>query len=133
MSRIEEAEELPRTEEAEKIKQKDTKRTVIISQGGTIIAIRNQLEAAKHEISQVKNATRESAVRYANYRKAVLKGSENLVNQVDSVADVYTWTVPAIKEAKLLRKINMHLRAENKAMRKKVEDLKAQLGQLAAE
>ena len=129
LPRTEVAEELSRTEEAEKIKQKYTNRTVIISQGGNIIAIKNQLEAAKHEIVKVKNATRESAVRYANYRKAVLKGSENLVNQVDSVADVYTWTVPAIKEAKLLRKINMHLRAENKTMRKKVADLKAQLGQ----
>ena len=123
---------MSRTKEAEKIKQKDTSRKFIISQGGNIVAIRNQLEAARNEIAKVKNATRESAVRYANYRKAVLKGSENLVNQVDSVADVYTWTVPAIKEAKFIRKINMHLRAENKAMRKKVEDLKAQLDQLAA-
>ena len=87
------------------------------------------LKTAKHEIDKLKNTTRESAVRYANYRKAVLKGSENLVNQVDSVADVYTWTVPTIKEAKFIRKINMRLRAENKAMKKRIEDLEAQLGQ----
>lgn len=78
LPRTEEAEKLPRTEEAEKIKQKDTSRTVIISQGGNIIAIRNQLEAAKHEIAKVKKATRDSAVRYANYRKAVWKESETL-------------------------------------------------------
>ena len=120
---------MPRTEEAEKVKQKDTNRTVIISQGGNIIAIMNQLEAAKNEIDKVKNATRESAVRYANYRKAVLKGSKNLVSQVDSVADVYTWTVLALKQAKVIRKINMCLRAKNKAMKKRIEDLEAQLGQ----
>lgn len=97
LPRTEVAEELSRTEEAEKIKQKDKNRTVIISQGGNIIAIKNQLDAAKNVISKVKSATRESAVRYANYRKAVLGGSKNLVSQVDSVADVYTWTVPALK------------------------------------
>ena len=73
----------------------------------------------------MRNAARESAVRYANYRKAVLKGSENLINQVDSVADVYTWTVPAIKEAKLLRKINLHQRVENEAMKEKVKRLES--------
>ena len=80
---------MSRTEEAERIKQKDTNRTVIISQGGNIIAIKNQLEVAKHEITKVRNAARESAVRYANYRKAVLKGSENLINQVDSVMSIH--------------------------------------------
>lgn len=77
---VREAEKLSRTEEAEKIKQKDKNRTVIISQGGNIIAIKSQLEAAKNVIAKVKSATRESAVRYANYRKAVLRGSKNLVS-----------------------------------------------------
>ena len=49
------------------------------------------------------------------------------MGQTESVADVYTWTIPEIKEAQILRKINLHLRAENKAMREKVKDLKAQL------
>lgn len=62
----------------------------------------------------------------------MLKGSKNLVGQVDSVADVYTWTVPALKQAKVIKKTNMHLRAENKAMKKEVADLKAQLSKLAA-
>jgi hypothetical protein len=47
------------------------------------------------------------------------------------VADVYTWTVPALKQAKLIRKMNMTLRAENKALKKEVANLKMQLGQLA--
>ena len=79
----------------------------------------------------MKNVTKELAVRYANYRRAVLKGSKNLVGQVDSVADVYTWTVPALKQAKLIKKMNMSLRAESKALKKEVANLKIQLGQLA--
>ena len=55
------------------------------------------MEATEIEIAKMKSATREVAVRYANYRKAVLEGSKDLVGQVDSVADVYTWTVPAVK------------------------------------
>lgn len=132
LPRTEVSEELPRTEEAEEIKKKGSNRKVIISQGGNIIAIKDQLEATEIEIDKMKSATREVAVRYANYRKAVLKGSKNLVGQVDSVADVYTWTVPALKQAKVIKKTNMHLRAENKAMRKEVAELKAQLSKLAA-
>ena len=47
------------------------------------------------------------------------------------MADVYTWTVPALKQAKLISKMNMSLRAENKALKKEIADLKTQLGQLA--
>ena len=48
-----------------------------------------------------------------------------------TVADVYTWTVPALKQAKHIRKMNMTLRAENKALKKEIVNLKTQLGQLA--
>ena len=81
--------------------------------------------------AQVKNVTKERAVRYANYRRAVLKGRKILVCQVDSVSDVYSWTVPALKQAKLIRKLNMSLRSENKALKKEVTSLKKQLGKLA--
>jgi len=117
------------TEEA--VKHKDKNRKVIITQGGNIIAIKNQAETVEDEIAKAENVTRELAVRYANYRRAVLKGSKNLVGQVDSVADVYTWIVPALKQAKLIIKMNISLRAENKALKKEVADLKIQLGQLA--
>ena len=126
---------MSKTEEA--VKHKDKNRKVIITQGGNVVAIKNQAGTAEDEaatedvIAKAKNVTRERAVRYASYRRAVLKGSKNLVGQVDSVVDVYTWTVPALKQAKLIRKMNMSLRAENKALKKEVADLKIQLGQLA--
>ena len=122
MPRTEVIEELSKTEEA--VKHKNKNRKVIITQGGNIIAIKNQAGTAEDEVAKAKNVTRERAVRYANYRRAVLKGSKNLMGQVDSVADVYTWTVPALKQAKLIRKMNMSLRAENKALKKEVVVLK---------
>jgi len=133
--RTEVIEALYKIEEA--VKHKDKNRKVIITQGGNVVAIKNQAGTAEDEaatedvIAKAKNVTRERAVRYANYRRAVLRGSKNLVDQGGSVADVYTWTVPALKQAKLISKVNMSLRAENKALKKKIAVLKTQPGQLA--
>ena len=129
MPRTEVIEVLTKTVEA--AKRKDKNKKVIITQGGNVIAIKNQAGATKEEVAQVKNVTKERAVRYANYRRAVLKGSKSLVGQVDSVSDVYSWMVPALKQAKLIRKLNMSLRSENKALKKEVTSLKKQLGKLA--
>ena len=129
-------EALPRTEETGKVSLKDTSRTVITSQGDNIATIKSQLEAVKYEIAKLKKDARKHAVIYAKYRKALWKGSETLENQSNSVVDghsqFHTWTVPAIREARYIRRINMQLRARNKAMKKQIEDLKAQLGQLPA-
>ena len=127
------------TKIVEAVKHKDKNRKVIITQGGNLIAIKNQVEttiknqvgAAKEETVKTKNVIKEHAVRYANYRRAVLKGSRSLVSHVDSVAGVYTWTVRALKQAKHIRKMNMTLRAKNKALKKEIANLKTQLGQLA--
>lgn len=119
------------TKTVEAVKHKDKNRKVIITQGGNLIAIKNQVGAAKEEIVKAKNVIKERAVRYTNYRKVVLKGSRSLVSHVDSVVDVYTWTVPALKQAKHVRKMNMTLRAENKTLKKEIANLKTQLGQLA--
>jgi hypothetical protein len=127
------------TKTVEAVKHKDKNKKVIITQGGNVIAIKSQVKTAikdqvgatKEEIVKAKNVIKERAVRYANYKRAVLKGSKNLVGQTDSVADVYTWTVPALKQAKLLRKMNLTLRAKNKALKKEISNLKMRLGQLA--
>ena len=129
MPRTEVIEVLTKTVEA--VKHKDKNRKFIITQGGNVITIKNQVGAAKEEIVKTKNVIKERVVRYANYRKAVLKGSRSLGSHEDSVADVYTWMVPALKQAKHIRKMNMTLRAENKALKKEIANFKTQLGQLA--
>ena len=82
-------------------------------------------------MAQIKNVSKERAVRYTNYRKAVLKGSTSLMGQTESVSDAYLWTVPALKQAKTMKQLNTSLRAENKALKKEVSSLKKKLGKLA--
>ena len=98
--------------------------------------MKSQLESAKHEIAKLKKAARRHAVIQANYYKTLWEGNAAVEAQVNSVVDghsqFHTWTIPAIKEAKYIRRINMQLRAGNKAMRKQIEELKAQLSQLPA-
>ena len=62
---------------------------------------------------------------------AVMKGSKSFASQVDAVAEVYTWTVSAIKQSKHVRKMNMSLRSENKMLKEEVSSLKGKLGKLA--
>lgn len=54
---VEEA--LPRTEETEKVRQKDTNRTIITSQGDYIAAMKSQIEVAEDEINQLSKAARD--------------------------------------------------------------------------
>jgi hypothetical protein len=130
--------EVPRTEvlevftgivQATKSKNKDNK--VIISQSGNVIAIKKQAGATKEEIPQIKNVSKERAVRYTNYKKAVMKGRTSLISQADSVSDAYVWTVPALKQAKIMKQMNTSLRAENKMLKEEVSSLKGKLGKLA--
>ena len=69
--------------------------------------------------------------RHNNSFVAVMKGSKSFASQVDAVAEVYTWTVSAIKQAKHVRKMNMSLRSENKMLKEEVSSLKGKLGKLA--
>jgi len=44
-------------------------------------------------------------------------------------AQYFTWTVPAIKEARYIRKVNAKLRAGIRIMKRQIKDLKIQLNQ----
>jgi len=129
-------EALPRTEETGEGTQKDTGRTFITVKENNLAALKSQLESAKYEIAKLKKAARKHAAIHAKYYKTLWEGNEAVEAQLNSVVDghaqFHTWTVPAIKEAKYIRRINMQLRAGNRAMRKKIEDLKTQLSQLPA-
>ena len=129
-------EAMPRTEETGEEIQKDTGKTTIASQEGNIAAIQRQLESAKYEIAKLKKAARKHAAIHAKYYKTLWEGNEAVKAQFNSVVDgheqFHTWIVPAIKEARYIRRINMQLRAGNRAMRKQIEDLKTQLSRLPA-
>ena len=60
--------------------------------------------------------------------KAVWEGQIVSKSEIPSSEEqFFTWTVPAIKEAKFVRVINTHLRASNRRLRRQVEDLEIQL------
>ena len=129
--------DMPRTEaleifsemvQAAKNKSKDKK--VVISQSGNVIAIKKQAGVSK-EIPQVSNVFKEKAVRYTNYRKAVMKGKARMISQASSVSDAYVWTVPALKQAKTMKQVNVSLKAENKKLKKEVISLREKLDKLA--
>ena len=120
---------LTRTVHAARSKNKGNR--VIISQGGNVIAIKQQAGTTQEEVPQIKNVSKERAVRYANYKKAVIKGRTSLMSQTDSVSDAYVWTVPALKQAKIMKQMNTSLRAENKILKEEVSSLKKKLGKLA--
>ena len=129
--------DMPRTEaleifsemvQAAKNKSKDKK--VVISQSGNVIAIKKQAGVSK-EIPQVSNVFKEKAVRYTSYRKAVMKGKTSLISQASSVSDAYVWTVPALKQAKTMKQVNISLKAENKKLKKEVISLREKLDRLA--
>jgi len=135
-------EALHKIEDAVTNKSKGKK--VVITIGGNVVAIKNQagvvddkatdddkVTLLDDEVAKLKSVARERAIRYSNYRKAVLRGSKNLIGQGDSISDVYTWTVPGLKQAKNVNKLNTFLRAENQKLKKEVARLKAQLSQLA--
>ena len=46
---------------------------------------------------------------------------------MNSETQYFTWTVPAIKEARFVRRINAQLRATNKRLKIQIEDLEIQL------
>ena len=60
-----------------------------------------------------------------------MKGRTSLISQADSVSDAYVWTVPALKQAKIMKQMNTSLRAENKMLKEEVSSLKGKLGKLA--
>ena len=46
---------------------------------------------------------------------------------VSSEAQFFTWTLPAIKVAKFVRRININLRATNRRLKRQIEYLEIQL------
>ena len=52
---------------------------------------------------------------------------------IDSQAQFFIWTLPAIKEEKFIRMINTKLRENNRNLKRRVEDLEIHLAQFEDE
>ena len=85
--------------------------------------IKENLRLANLEISKLKKKARAHVVEKTNFNRIralweVEKVSKN--ETVSSEAEYFTWTVPAIKEARFMRMINVKLRATTRILKRKI-------------
>ena len=85
-----------------------------------------KLKSANYEIFKLKKRARKHAIEKTNFKrmKALWEGDKvSKPKIISSEAQYFTWTVPAIKEARFVRVMNTHLRTSNRRLRIQVEDL----------
>ena len=88
--------------------------------------VKDKLILANIEIDKLKKKVRMHAVERSKFER--LKGLWELekvsnIESINSEDQFYIWTVPAIKEAKFKRLVNTKLRANNRRLKRQVEDL----------
>jgi len=89
-----------------------------------------RLKAANNEIARLRVRARGHATKRIYFRRMKALWEAKKVSKpeiVNSETQYYSWTVPAIKEAKFVRRINAQLRATNKRLKRQIEDLEIQL------
>jgi len=127
---------LPGADETEEITQshegKDKGKAVTLQEEDSVEELKRKLELANFEIARLKKASRKHAIKEAYFNQMQARW-EDKTFQIPEVVDFNvqfrSWTVPAIKEAQFIRKVNTKLRAGTRVMKKQIEDLKMQLAQ----
>ena len=112
---------------------KDKGKTVATQEEGSVEDLKRRLELANFEIARLKKAARKFAVKEAYFNQMQARWEDQtfqIPEVVDFSVQFRSWTVPAIKEAQFIRKVNTNLRSGIKVMKKQIEDLKIQLSQL---
>lgn len=92
--------------------------------------MKNKLKLANLEIARLKKTSRKHAIKEAHFSKMEALWEDKTISipeVVDCHAQYYTWSVPAIKEAKFIRIVNTRLRVEIRIMKRQIKDLKIQL------
>ena len=92
--------------------------------------VKEKLRLANIEIDKLKKKVRIHAVERSNFER--LKGLWELekVSNIESTNNqdqFFIWTILAIKEEKFIRMVNTKLRANNRRLKRQVEDLQIQL------
>jgi len=95
--------------------------------------LKKKLKLANIEISKLRKTSRKHAIKEPYFNKMEALWEDKIVSipeLVSCLAQYFTWTVHAIKEARYIRKVNAKLRAGIRIMKSQIEDLKIQLNQL---
>ena len=83
--------------------------------------IEEKLRLAKFEIAKLKRKERRHATEKTNFNRIKALWEVERVSKLETVsseAQYFTWTVPAIKEARFVRMINVKLRATNRRIKR---------------
>lgn len=94
--------------------------------------LKKKLRLANLEIARLKKASRKHAIKEAQFNKMEALWEDKTFSipaVVDCNTQYYTWTVPALKEAEFIKKVNTNLRAGIRVMKRQIEDLRIQLSQ----
>ena len=84
------------------------------------------LRAANNEISRLRMTSRKHAAEKKDFKRVKALSEVDKVSKpeiVSSETQYFTWTVPTIKEARFVRRINAQLRVTNNRLKRQTEDL----------
>lgn len=130
---IEKTHEIPMTPlETSSQLHEELKNTIIPQEEYSVEELKKKLRLANLEIARLKKASRKHAIKEAQFNKMEALWEDktfSIPEVVDCNTQYYTWTVPALKEAEFIRKVNTNLRARIRVMKRQIEDLKIQLSQ----
>ena len=94
--------------------------------------LKKKLKLANLEIAKLRKTSRKHAIKETYFNKMEALWEDKTISVLEVVnchAQCYTCTVPAIKEARYIKKVNTKLRAGIRIMKRQIEDLKIQLSQ----
>ena len=92
--------------------------------------MKEKLRLANLQIARLEKKVREHVVEKINFDRIKALWELERVSKpeiVSTEAQFFTWTLPAIKEAKFVRRINVNLRATNRRLKRHIEYLEIQL------
>lgn len=116
---------LPSADETREVTQpherKDKGKTVAIQEEDNMENLKKRLELANFEIAKLKKAAKKFAIKEAYFNQMQARWEDQtfqIPEVVDFSVQFRSWTVPAIKEAQFIRKVNTNLRSGIKVMKK---------------
>ena len=123
------------SETPSQLHKNDKGKAVIPQEEYSVEELKKKLKLANLEIAKLKKASRKHAIKEAHFNKMEALWEDKTIQipgVVDCHAQYYTWSIPAIKDAKFITKVNTRLRVGIRIMKRKIEDLKIQLSQREA-
>lgn len=89
--------------------------------------VKKKLKFANLEIPKLRKTSRKHAIKEANFNKMEALWEDKIISipkVVSCHAQYFTWTVPATKEARYIRRVNAKLRTRIRMMKRQIGELK---------